>query len=405
MRSRTLTFLFFLALAQGCGASPQPIATAVSLRQYPFQQGLQQGLIKQVIDDNTIRVILTDTGAMRLGQCTDAFGSPLPSSCVERDHGVVVLNKPDEEIDWEGLEQAGEMAAFLDKGIFGQYVISETAEFSGSANAIGSSSDAKHKTQRHRVVYEWSKYAVVGLHDKHMRANVSMVSSADFGFAVRMIFDVVIRETAATADLNLGPGQLEAALALGVAEVSVRYQVLGMRMAMLPDKSYDIKSYSDVQVALEDFHKKAKIASEHWKDACAAHGGGDGGAGECSISPVMLAYYVNGQSVGKSLRDRRRVEDRCNAAEAAVNALAEKKLQSKNAYLSDSDWKRYKYAEERMERCKVELEELLDKAATKETRQGSAGDKPGSAVQEQADGEAGRGDLGEEPPDPARGGP
>jgi hypothetical protein len=373
MYSQFLVLVFSLSLAANaaCGSSPQQISTAASLRQYPFQQGLQQGLIKQVIDDNTIRVILTDTGAMTLGQCTDGFGSPLPTLCVSKaDDKVALLGEAKREFKLESLEKKESLAAILNKGIFGQYAISETAEFSGSASAVGVTSDAKRKTQRHQVVYEWSKYAVVGLEPGQGSANVPIVSSADFGFAVRMILDVVIRESAATANLNLGPGQLEAALALGIAEVSVRHQVLGMRMAMFPDKSYDIKSYSDLQVALADFHAKAKAASEHWEQSCIS---GAAIEKECNITPVMLAYYVNGQSVGRNLSERHRLEHKCNSAEAAVNDLAAKKLQSKDARLSDSDWSRYVYAEGRMKECKKELAELA-KDGTPATEEGKKED-------------------------------
>lgn len=396
MLSRNLAFWVSMTLAFSCSSTQsQTISSAASLRQYPFQQGLQQGLIQQVIDDNTVRVILTDTGAMSLGQCTDAFGSPLPTLCATGvENNLIVMNGSSQQFKFSSLKTAGFLAGALNKGIFGQYIISETAEISGAVSAIGSSSDAKQKTQRHQVVYEWSKYAVVGLEPGSTRADKPMVSSADFGFAVRMILDVVIRDTSATANLNLGPGQLEAALALGIAEVSIRHQVLGMRMPMLSEKSYTIKSYSDVEKALEDFHGKAKVVSEHWEKKCISNDEATNGSnGEairgCNITPVMLAYYVNGQSVGRNLRDRHRLEHKCNAAEAAVNELAAKKMRSKNAMLSDSDWKRYRYAEEIREQCDddqtelAKLNEIIVRQATSEneaTPEGTA-DSPGSAAE------------------------
>jgi hypothetical protein len=309
--SLQLVLVSFLA---GCGSLTAPQVPSTDIPSIPFQGGLQPGLVTHTVDDNTVRVILTDAGEVAVGQCTNAFGNALMVSCIQ--NPLVTVGDSGESVEKpENLK-----AKFLNKGIFSQYSSSLTTEASAGGSAVGNTLSGEYRAQRYQVVYEWSRYATATMSSPPPSFVLPVVASADFGFAVRLILDVRIQNTESTAKLNLGPAQLEAALALGVAEVSIRYQVLGSTAEMLPKDAYKVKSYDDVREALDEFHKAATVLAGAWKSGCLTAAGEKTIAEQtsCPVTPVMLAYYSKGPDIGVNHSERQGLQRECERAQASV---------------------------------------------------------------------------------------
>lgn len=353
MRQQVATAALVLTGCAGALDAPQtPSADAPDIS---FQGGIQLGLVAHTIDDNTVRVVLTDAGEVSIGQCANAFGNALVSRCFENPTATV----GDSGLSPTRAESL--RAKLLNKGIFSQYSSAISREGSVGGSAFGSSISGESRGQRYQIVYEWSRYATATMSPPPPAGFIlPLVASADFGFAVRLILDVRIQNTESTAKLNLGPAQLEAALALGVAEVSVRYQVLGSTAEMLPKDAYKVRSYEDVKEALGEFHAAAKVLADAWKANCL------GGAGEktiaeqanCPVTPVMLAYYAKGPDIGINYSERRDLQGECDKAKAVAIELRARKAAAEDAKLSDSDWRKFLYAQSELARCQDVAKDL-----------------------------------------------
>lgn len=312
----------------------QDLDNPTSLRGYSFQRGLQQGIIAEPVNDNTVRVIATDTGAVTLGQCADNLGNTRSQICTDTITTDTTVRADDKET-YRSVRAGEPLFSKLNKAIFGQYTISSSADVSIELKAYAKGLLTR---ERHQVVYEWSRYVTIGLELRNGEiSREPQVTSIDYGFALRMILDVRIQNTEATAALGLGPAQLEAALALGVAEVSVRYQALGVTASFLPKSIDQIKDAASLRARLGEFHKQALALKTKWESHCA---GGSSDEAGCPVEIVPLAFYVTGQGVGRNFARERAQRQQCDTLQATEAALIAEKTAAPDGKLSDKKWNR-----------------------------------------------------------------
>jgi hypothetical protein len=120
------------------------------------------------------------------------------------------------------------------------------------------------------VIFEWCRYATVVVDIADVVEYIPVVSSGDYGFAVRLIMDISLVETESKLQANLGIGQIAGALSAGNAQVNVRFAVLGISQSLIPDKVYRIDSAADLFDTLNDFHTRVRSVSEMWQKSCAS---------------------------------------------------------------------------------------------------------------------------------------
>lgn len=303
---------------------------------------------------NSTRVIVTDTGGVTLGSETDKFGFALAA-------------KPppgwfDEELKLLALTSE----------LFGKEIYRSEGSFDVSLAVAGQATKGAYAQKRYIIIYEWSGYGTISV--KEQPAKFSVIKG-DYGFAVRLVLDVEIRETEATAKLALGPGNLDAALALGVATVSARLQTLGTTASFLPDQDIDIRSATDLTEATQRFHAAGQRLERKLAE-CGKVVAFDQVTHKqidpvepppafCGTiaKPAMLAYVSFGDGIGDRLREYQLISAECNAYRANLQGLAMKRAASKDAELSDSETKQEEYLEWIFADCGKRLASL-DKNAT-----------------------------------------
>lgn len=305
----------FLPLFVACGATPPNVTPSepqtISNR---FVTGGDR--VVYVEDLNSIAVVPSGSSSVRLGECTDFLGNPLGISCEGRDvtPDSVAVRVADGRATELGnlsiLNPSRLSSGDLSHGDYREFVSAVTLDTQAALSAFGSGTSTTVAIKRFQIVYQWSQSALVRVDSRHLYHDLPAVVGARYGFAARMIFDAEIRETEATLDLNLGPAQLDAALALGVSRVSVRYQMVGANTSLLPQSEYSIDSAAAMERAIREFQEITKQLDKSWREECLnaqfdiayteipTDGSVDG---ICAVRPALLSYEVRGHMIGHAL--------------------------------------------------------------------------------------------------------
>jgi hypothetical protein len=212
-----------------------------------------------------------DVTNAKLGYCVTPDGSIQLQSC-----GTV------ENLDLElkrNLSDAG--------GRFYSSMTSFNAEANATVGASGGST--KIYTSTHRIIMEWSRRRYQQL-TTIPTTSVGIVSAADVGIAVRVIFDVTISSAEAKARASFGFGDLATALALNQARVMARYDIKGVvgtdLLTNTPPSA--ITSVSDLLEIQRGYYDRIKLISDLWNSYA---NGADSLANRFVLSPV--AYYIS----------------------------------------------------------------------------------------------------------------
>ncbi len=306
-----------------------------------FQRGLQNRAIPEMVDPNTVRVLLSGSSRVETGAPADKFGFAM---------ALPRATSPIQEIAY-------------DKGQFREYSIQTESSGTAGLKAAGGSITGEGSVERYRLVYEWSRFSSVtsGAGDNKPALEqwtMPQVSAVDVGFAVRLLMELTITKTRATADIALGPANLEAAFALGAASISAKYDIVGTNATFLPSNTTTIENLEAYEKARQDFHDRAKQLEEilgkcgklrplpdtkaqtdsaaspaETTTSSAAEPSGPAAdapeddtprAVECrglKLTPTVLAYESTGKGVGLALQELQRQQGECRAAREHVSGL------------------------------------------------------------------------------------
>jgi len=434
-----------------------------------YQVGLQQGALAIPLDANQVRVLVSDTNPVFVGSTTDGFGiaewvydedpyGKLSQSKTELNKEIfgqftvsntssgdakvhVVGNKVEFERTTQNHKVVYEWSRYstftlselLASGTGGAPGAGRSSATRSRVGGIGGALSARGSTvTRSRAGGTGGAFGAGG--SRTIRSQVGgsggggsedeekilgHVVAADFGFAIRLVLDVQIEDTSLTSGLKLGPADIEAAIAVGVAKVSARYQVMGMSASLLPEGVFEISSTRDLYDALNEFHKKVKntekllafcdmlvpatdetikMLGARLERQQGTGGSGTGGAGargpvttgsatggsgigridECSLNtassapggkelfrPTLLAYYSTGDQIGRNLEKRSELEDECSFYRAIAVALTRKKALQPKGQLRERQWKQLLNAEYYGEKCEMQLARLAKEANTR----------------------------------------
>jgi hypothetical protein len=222
----------------------------------------EAGFIAESVDDDQIRVVASDSGGVEIGACANRSGGAWDTSCWKDSVAPLLrlASLPREEF---APGSGNDLICRLGEGTFGQRSRLVTYSANASAGVGPAKGEVKITSATYQLVYEWSQsinvYAVPGLLKEHE----PVVSSADYGVALRLIMDVSISSADSSLGATLGIAQLAAALQTDRAQINVRYSVLGAVKSFLPDGAIRIDSSADLFQVLADFHAQARaFASE-----------------------------------------------------------------------------------------------------------------------------------------------
>jgi len=212
-----------------------------------------------------------DVTNAQLGYCVTPDGSIQLQSCGTVENLNLELNR--------NLSDAG--------GRFYSSMTSFSAEANATVGASGGST--KIYTSTHRIIMEWSRRRYQQL-STIPTISVGIVSAADVGIAVRVVFDVTISSADAKARSSFGFGDLATALALNQAKVMARYDIKGIvGMDLLTNTPPTaITSVSDLLEIQRGYYDRIKLISDLWNEYA---NGADSLANRFVLSPV--AYYIS----------------------------------------------------------------------------------------------------------------
>jgi hypothetical protein len=318
---------------------------------FNFESPYEGSFLATPMDSGQIRVVSSDFAGVEIGLCADESGGVTGKPC-GKDKGIPewdalkLMSLPSGRLPATATESEARGSSFvcsLSGGTFGQQ-----SRLVSINSAVGASyGPASGKTTltyaRYQLVYEWSRSVNVFAPVNALNSESDpVVSSADYGVALRLLMDVELKSTDAEVGANIGIAQLTAALALQQAMVNVRFVVLGAMTSFLPDKAIRIDSASDLHEVMSDFHNRARELSGAWEQECkrSKEPGSTVGTGSTAstaasttpstsvigiLRPVMLAYYVRGHQVGEKLRRIQDAKTRCVELKNRRRALRQKK--------------------------------------------------------------------------------
>lgn len=212
-----------------------------------------------------------DVANAKLGYCVTPDGSIQMKSCGTVEELDLVLKRD--------LNDVG--------GRFYSSMLSFDAET--NVNVGPSNVSSKFYTSKHRIIMEWSRRRYQPL--KTIPTNsVGIVSGADIGIAVRVVFEVTITSSETKARASFGFGDLATAIALDQAKVMARYDVRGVvgydLLTNTPPTA--IASVAELLEIQRGYYDRIKLISDLWNSYA---NGADSIASRFVLGPV--AYYIS----------------------------------------------------------------------------------------------------------------
>jgi hypothetical protein len=197
-----------------------------------------------------------------------AYRTPAPSGgeCVDENYTVQF------ESCLDGLKPRQLGAKYPPKGEFRFSSNLVSIEVSGTGQAFGSSVQGSYTVSTHRLLMEWSRFRVVSYSGaKRLKPDLGYVSATERGIAIRVLFDVRLRDATAKTNLSFGFGQLASSLVIGNAEVLVRYETVGIKRDILPKATVAVTSVNDLVNVQSAFYDAIANVSRSWSDAVEPH--------------------------------------------------------------------------------------------------------------------------------------
>jgi len=223
-------------------------------------------------DGPTVRVITYRAPEPKLGQCVGKDYELTHESCASGEvKQPTVLDGP----------------KALSKGSFRYFSKVTSIKSGASATVGGSGGKAAYAVSNHQLVIEWSRYTVSSFSEtKKADRSKSYVSAVERGIAIRVVFEVALRDASAETTLSFGFGNLAAALVAGKAEVQVRYDTIGIDRDILPPNApINVTSINDLVNVQAAFYKAISDVSTKWNDPTQP-------PPPAPFTPGVLAYYV-----------------------------------------------------------------------------------------------------------------
>lgn len=123
---------------------------------------------------------------------------------------------------------------------------------------------------------------------------IPYVTAVDVGFAVRLVFDVVLTGSDTTASGNFGFGSISTALATRSANVTVRFDSIGVSANVLPESSAaNINSVDSYLAVLDGFYRTvAELRSLHTSCVLSPRNKVLERKCKAAFSPSVVAYHV-----------------------------------------------------------------------------------------------------------------
>jgi hypothetical protein len=303
MKNKSLAALVLLGLT-----STHCVKTGPKTTYYPDELSLREG--------TTVRVPLTGTPKVDLGQCVDIRQRLRPGACAAGTPGAAPITVGDL---WAGRFRYHSRLFSLDT--------------SGEVKAGGSSGKTAVSIATHELLIEWSRGSALQYQDnpkpdgskkcpiegdvsprgtpapaggttKPTDDSCGFVWAVEQGIAIRVFFTVKLRNIKADATLSFGFGSLAAALALGHAEVQVRYQTIGIDKDILPETApINVTSIDDLLGVKQAMYAAIKAASDDWNGCLNGPAGGPTAAApptapevqacrERLFAPEPIAFHV-----------------------------------------------------------------------------------------------------------------
>jgi hypothetical protein len=331
----------------------------------------------EALDSNQIKVTRREYPGVRIGLCTDLAGGILLKSCGAEPREVADHSQdvPFDQLRSISEQVSNQRICLLEDERFTQSGRLVSIEYSGGLTAPGANVEIAGRSGNYALVYEWQRSKNHRVLEKKLPMppgpdeprEPPQVQSADYGLALRLVMDVALRENDASLSATIGLANLAAALAQQQATVNVKFLALGIPDSFLTTRAIRIDSVADLYEVLDEFHKKVLDVASAWAKKCeqraplpsrydpiyeqyargydepappsrsAAPSTGTGGsapsepdkkAKDILLTPVMLAYYVQGGSIGRQFEAYQAIRRKC------LKQQSEKKEQDKECSLS-----------------------------------------------------------------------
>lgn len=225
-----------------------------------------------------LRVAVFDGAGVQLGRCASYDGTLLPKACLSKAPNL----------DFKKSKELG-------AGKFRYYNSMTSFTVSAGGDVPAGSVETSIATSTHRIVMEWARFDTQEISNFTGTSGGALVSGADVGVALRVIFDVTVASANAEGRASFGFGNIATALALNEARVDVSYDVKGTTTDLLPPTGVSgISNVDGFIKVVGDFYTGVADFSKLWSDYV------DGTSTGNFLVPEVVAYHVTGMPVATS---------------------------------------------------------------------------------------------------------